>query len=180
MRKTKAACSLMASTLVEVLIVMIVSGILFLIMFDGVGLIQRYALRLTRGFSAEESVLENYCRLDDLFQRCDSLIAGEREIFYFYREGVPQMILKWQDSLLWCEYSGRKDTLFRQVTGIKVKSVAPAKNRIDSLTVVLLYRGAEKYFPFGMCPDPAEEMTRAAENLEKMYNEMIHHELEPE
>lgn len=55
--KRRFSYTLAASTLVEMLIVIIVSGILFIALFDGVNLVRRYTNRLNKTLAAGNSLL---------------------------------------------------------------------------------------------------------------------------
>ena len=74
--KRRFSYTLAASTLVEMLIVIIVSGILFIALFDGVNLVRRYTNRLNKTLAAGNSLLDSYQQLDHLFLSCDSVIGG--------------------------------------------------------------------------------------------------------
>ena len=83
--KRRFSYTFAASTLVEMLIVIIVSGILFIALFDGVDLVRRYTNRLNKALAAGNSLLDSYQQLDHLFLSCDSVTASTG-IFCFYKE----------------------------------------------------------------------------------------------
>ena len=56
--KRRFSYTFAASTLVEILIVIIVSGILFIALFDGVNLVRRYTNRLNKMLAAPVQDLE--------------------------------------------------------------------------------------------------------------------------
>lgn len=84
--KRRFSYTFAASTLVEILIVIIVSGILFIALFDGVNLVRRYTNRLNKMLAAGNSLLDSYQQLDHLFLSCDSVTASTG-IFCFYKGG---------------------------------------------------------------------------------------------
>lgn len=84
--KRRFSYTFAASTLVEMLIVIIVSGILFIALFDGVDLVRRYTNRLNKALAAGNSLLDSYQQLDHLFLSCDSVTASTG-IFCFYKGG---------------------------------------------------------------------------------------------
>ena len=85
--KRRFSYTLAASSLVEMLIVIIVSGILFIALFDGVNLVRRYTNRLNKTLAAGNSLLDSYQQLDHLFLSCDSVTAWYRGSFCFYKGG---------------------------------------------------------------------------------------------
>lgn len=99
--KRRFSYTFAASTLVEMLIVIIVSGILFIALFDGVDLVRRYTNRLNKTLAAGNSLLDSYQQLDHLFLSCDSVIGGPGS-FCFYKSGERLALVENRDSLLVC------------------------------------------------------------------------------
>lgn len=90
--KNKANVCLKASTLVEVLVTMILSGILLLGVYDGLEILNRGINRI------DES--DDYERLDWLehFEilefRCDSVKrVGNANVFYLYGEPIDTLVI---------------------------------------------------------------------------------------
>ena len=115
--KRRFSYTFAASSLVEILIVIIVSGILFIALFDGVNLVRRYTNRLNKMLAAGNSLLDSYQQLDHLFLSCDSVTASTG-IFCFYKGGERLALVEHRDSLLVCTRSIGVDTLFRDPCGI--------------------------------------------------------------
>lgn len=120
--KRRFSYTFAASTLVEMLIVIIVSGILFIALFDGVNLVRRYTNRLNKMLAAGNSLLDSYQQLDHLFLSCDSVTASTG-IFCFYKGGERLALVVHRDSLLVCTRSIGVDTLFREVEEIRIVPV---------------------------------------------------------
>lgn len=146
--KRRFSYTLAASTLVEMLIVIIVSGILFIALFDGVNLVRRYTNRLNKMLAAGNSLLDSYQQLDHLFLSCDSVTASTG-IFCFYKGGERLALVEHRDSLLVCTRSIGVDTLFREVEEIRIVPVRDIPVLVDSLGVRFRARGKSCYFEFG-------------------------------
>lgn len=146
--KRRFSYTFAASTLVEILIVIIVSGILFIALFDGVNLVRRYTNRLNKMLAAGNSLLDSYQQLDHLFLSCDSVTASTG-IFCFYKGGERLALVEHRDSLLVCTRSIGVDTLFREVEEIRIVPVRDIPVLVDSLGVRFRARGKSCYFEFG-------------------------------
>ena len=166
--KRRFSYTLAASTLVEMLIVIIVSGILFIALFDGVNLVRRYTNRLNKTLAAGNSLLDSYQQLDHLFLSCDSVIGGP-ESFCFYKSGERLVLVEHRDSLLVCTRSIGVDTLFREVEEIRIVPVRDIPVPVDSLGVRFRSRGKLYYFEFGRARDPQNEWRQEALSVENQF-----------
>lgn len=151
--KKKHARTLKAFTLTEMLMVMIVSGILFIALFDGVDLVRRYTNRLTVKLTSGADLLDSFHRLEHLFRTCDS-VQRKEDAYVFYREGEAQTVVETRDSLLCTIRVGRQDTLLQQVTSVRTVAVRGAPALVDSLAVSFIYRGRQLHFFFGLSRRP--------------------------
>lgn len=109
-----------ARTLSELLIVMILSGILLLTLFEGVVLIKRYSLTFYARREEGNTLLQGYRRLESLFFLCDSLRAAEEKVC-FYQEEKKLAEARQVDSLWVVNKEGEIDTLFRRVSAYRVE-----------------------------------------------------------
>jgi len=146
--KRRFSYTFAASTLVEMLIVIIVSGILFIALFHGVDLVRRYTNRLNKRLAVGNSLLDSYRQLDHLFLSCDSVTASIG-IFCFYKSGERLALVEHRDSLLVCTRSIGVDTLFRGVEEIRMVPVWNIPVLVDSLGVRFRALGKSCYFEFG-------------------------------
>ncbi len=106
--------SIPAWTLPELLIVMILSGLIFLALLDATDLVGRFSGYLTkRWIYTEEEILA--CRqLDELMSRTDSILVHDAGL-QLYCWNTPLALLHVSDSLLCCDYRNREDTLLHCV-----------------------------------------------------------------
>ena len=170
--KRRFSYTFAASSLVEILIVIIVSGILFIALFDGVNLVRRYTNRLNKMLAAGNSLLDSYQQLDHLFLSCDSVTASTG-IFCFYKGGERLALVEHRDSLLVCTRSIGVDTLFREVEEIWNIPVL-----VDSLGVRFRARGKLYYFEFGRARDPQNEWRQEALSVENQFKKEEYDDME--
>lgn len=90
---------LRAITMPELLMVMVISGIIFIAVLDGLGLFQRYASDTSARISDNSRFYENFHRLDGLISEADSVLSLD-EMVITYRLGRQQAVLLKVDSLL--------------------------------------------------------------------------------
>lgn len=162
--------TLAASTLVEMLVVIIVSGVLFIALFDGVDLVKRYTNRLNRKLATGNTLLDRFQQLDYLFQSCDS-VSGTGESFQFYRDGDRQALVERQDSFLFCSRASGVDTLFWGVEKIHIVAVKDQPELVDSLGVQFRYRGRLCYFEFGTAKRSEREWDEQVREVENQFKE---------
>ena len=165
--KTKS--KLPAFTLIEMLIVIILAGILFLVLFDGLGLVKRYMVRMKQTVFHRRDLLDSYRYLEGLFQRCDSVKLKNGNEFYFYWENELKSIAGIKDSLMYANSHEITDTLLRKVIGFKVR-IKESAGSVDSLTVWLLHKGRSLYFCFGVRKSVGLDDQKKIKKVEEQYN----------
>lgn len=142
--------SLRASTLAELLVVMVVTSILLLSVTDGLTLFGRYARLITEKVTRNGEVWEGYCHLESLVASSDSLLRMPSGQVGVYRDGVAAE-LSVSDSVLSFSREGVKDTLLRSVASI---DVAPSAQGSDSLLVFLAVGERRLRMAFAPRPKP--------------------------
>ena len=175
--KRRFSYTFAASSLVEILIVIIVSGILFIALFDGVNLVRRYTNRLNKMLAAGNSLLDSHQQLDHLFLSCDSVTASTG-IFCFYKGGERLALVEHRDSLLVCTRSIGVDTLFREVEEIRIVPVWNIPVLVDSLGVRFRARGKLYYFEIGRARDPQNEWRQEALSVENQVKKEEYDDME--
>ena len=127
-----------ASTLPELLVLMILCGILFLCVMDGMQLIASSVRSITQRITQRSQLYVNYHRIEGLIARADSLHSqsGKLEI---YSQGDPFAILERRDSLLLVQLNKRIDTCFTSLIDWDTLSASDpwAPRGIDSLKIHL-------------------------------------------
>lgn len=141
-----------AATLNEILIVMVLTGIISFIAFEGLSLYQRMYGYVMLHNNQSMGIYENYLRTQELFCSADSICKDVKD-FKIYRENEYIGSLKISDSMMIFKPSGSSfvDTLFRHISKyeIKVYSYGP-KEYIDSLFIAC----EEVFLKFGIGIQP--------------------------
>lgn len=125
----------MASTLVEVLILMILSGIVFLSVMDGLGLLRRFLDRTAQRIAGHTEQYAGYFRTVDLAGDSDSLVLESEGTLALYRRGGVHARLSLADSALIVRQDERSDTLLRNVA--RLRTASGPDRRIDTMIVEL-------------------------------------------
>ena len=132
-----AGSGLPASTLVEVLILMILSGVVFLSVMDGLGLLRRFLDRTAQRIAERTEQYAGYFRTVDLAGDSDSLISEGERTLALYRKGGIHARLSLADSALIVRQDERSDTLLRNVVRLRTVPEPVLGARIDTLIVEL-------------------------------------------
>ncbi len=127
---------LKASTLPEVLVLLVIGGILLLGVTDGLNLFSRLGNALSGRISAGSEFQTNYEHLSLLTASADSLLS-RRGVLEVYRTGLPTATLRREDSLLLLHLESFTDTLFRSLTAWDTLRAEPSGEGIDTLLVNL-------------------------------------------
>ena len=157
---------LRASTLPEMMVVMILTGIVLLSVFDGFSLFETLVRRLSDRLDRSMAQMEGVQRLDRLFSTADSILRQE-ETLLFYRNGGPGYELTIDDSLLVVSREEIKpDTLLLRISGWRTQTDEERPNRIDSL--ILVHDTTE--LRFGTSRSPHRNVVKTIVELEEQYN----------
>ena len=132
-----AGSGLPASTLVEVLILMILSGVVFLSVMDGLGLLRRFLDRTSQRITGHTEQYAGYFRTVDLAGDSDSLVSEGEGTLALYRKGGIHARLSLVDSALIVRQDERSDTLLRNVVRLRTVSEPTLGARIDTMIVEL-------------------------------------------
>lgn len=138
-----------AWTLPELLLVMVLTGILFLAALDGLDLLKRLMLRLQRETRYAYVLQKNWELLDRIVMETDSIIP-ENNVFLLYREGREWIRLQRDGEYLICRKEERRDTLFSTVTNVRLVQAEDKQHAGDSLFVMLTAGGRVYPLAFGL------------------------------
>lgn len=155
---------LKASTLAELLVVMVVTSILLLSVTDGLTLFGRYTRLITEKVTRNGEVWEGYCHLESLVASSDSLALMPSGRIEVYQAGVAAE-LSVGDSVLSFSREGKKDTLLCSVAGIDVSASASGN---DSLLVFIAIGQRRLRIAFAPHPKP-RAVTPELYDLEEKY-----------
>jgi len=156
--------SLRASTLAELLVVMVISSIILLLLTDGLHLFGRYTQVITNRVVRNAEIWNSYCRLESLVTSADSLLltpSGSVEVYNKGRAGT----LSVSDGMLLFLRNDTRDTLFHSVIGMGILS---ARDGNDSLSITLSIN--EERLRIAFSPPQKPEISRyELKNLEEKY-----------
>lgn len=105
---------LRASTLVETLVMMLVAGIVFLAVMEGMTLFSRLVARRTQALLGNGRQVEGYFRVGEMVARADSILIPGFGRLEVWRAG-RKSLLSLRDSALICQTGALCDTLLRGV-----------------------------------------------------------------
>lgn len=157
MRKIKQ--KLHGSTLVETLAMMLVAGVVFLAVMDGLSLFTRLQTRRVEALLTTERLREGYFRLEALVEDSDSILT-QQDGAELFRSG-RQAFLSLEDSTLFYRTETLQDTLLWGVAAIRRSGDKP-----DTLEIVL---ANEVTIRFPVKPRAGAVYLDALERIENEY-----------
>lgn len=152
--------TLRASTLVETLVMMLVAGIVFFAVMDGLTLFTRLQARRAEALLENGRRRDGYFRLESLAASADSIRTGREGVAVYY--GSRESALALCDSALVYRSGEFRDTLLTGVAGLRLSGSAP-----DTLEVALA-EGFMLRFPVEL--PPREQYRRSLEEIEEGYD----------
>ena len=120
-----------------VLILMILSGIVFLSVMEGFGLLRRFLDRTSQRIAERTEQYAGYFHTADLAGDSDSLISEGERTLALYRKGGIHARLSLADSALIVRQDERSDTLWRNVVRLRTVPESVLGARIDTMIVEL-------------------------------------------
>ena len=152
--------TLRGSTLVETLVMMLVAGVVFLAVMDGLTLFTRLQTRRAGVLLENGRRRDGYFRLEALTAGADSICTGREGVAVFC--SGRQSVLALCDSALVYRTGEFRDTLLAGVAGLRLSGTAP-----DTLEVALA-EGFALRFPVKI--PPRERYRRSLEEIEEGYD----------
>ncbi len=155
-------------TLSETLVMMIVAGVIFLAVMDGMVLFNRYTQRKTAEITANMSLYEGYYRLRHLTATADS-ISAENGHIRLYRQTSGLAELTENDSLLVARTGTMTDTLMSGRSGLRV-SESRGRTGADSLCLTITESaGGHLNISFPVKPPVDRQIMENLREQEKQY-----------
>lgn len=152
--------TLRASTLVETLVMMLVTGIVFLAVMDGLTLFTRLQARRAAALLENGRRRDGYFRLESLTSGADSIRSGREGLDIFHSGRHSVLVLC--DSALVYHAGEFRDTLLAGVAGLKLSG-----DDSDTLEIAL-GEGFVVRFPVEL--PPREQYRRSLEEIEEGYD----------
>lgn len=82
-KEKKYRFSLPAFTMAELLIVMLVGGIVFLMVFEGLSIVRQYSNLINSKLTEKTTLLSGHQTLELLMEQCDSIRKSDRGIIFY-------------------------------------------------------------------------------------------------
>jgi Tfp pilus assembly protein PilE len=128
-----------ASTIVELLVVMIIMGIIFTILFDGMNMIKKFSNKITAEFAVTTDMLLKYKFIDNLFVNADSVKFTDTTYLFFKKSITNRVNL---------------DTCFKTITKTTHIFIDEERGLIDSLYINILLKTDTIFLRFGVTNNP--------------------------
>lgn len=130
---------LRATTLPELLIVIILSGILFIFLFEGMNIVNKYNHMLCNRLLAKNELFYSHSTFEILMEETDSIrTIDEIDSLYFYKNGEVMRTLIFDSCGLCISYKELKDTLFSYNLSWELFANAEHHHEIDSIIIKVL------------------------------------------
>lgn len=125
------------STLPEMLIVIILSGILFLLLFDGMNIIHKYNLMLSTRLTTKNELFYSHSILELIMEETDSIRMSDGELkLLFYKAGEVKQTMSLSNECFHVLYNEMQDSLFINNLGWELQYRDENKIEIDSIVVI--------------------------------------------
>lgn len=156
MKIKNSRLTLGASTLVEVIIFMILSGIVFISVMDGLELQKYFCNKMSQRINDRIEQFSGYLRVADMIKSTDSLCVSDRgEVALFRQDAIYACLFK-LDSVLIIRKDTLIDTLLHNVCYVRVVPELAYDGKVDSL-IVGLKAEQDSCFRFSFAPRPMED-----------------------
>lgn len=129
-RRARRRASLRGSTLAETLVMMLVAGIVFLTVTDGLTLFNRLLVRRTEALAAAGRQTGGYYRVVSLVTAADSILAPACGRLELYRGG-SRAVLSLGDSAVVYDSGGFRDTLLGGVALLQLAEYAGSPDTVE-------------------------------------------------
>ncbi len=140
------------TTIVELLVVMIVSGILFLLLFDGLRIVQQYGRILDRKLTHKSGLLYSHQVLEILLEKTDSIRRNGNELLFYTNRAVEAERMSIDSAYIVLYGEGFADTLFAGLLDVGVHPVSSHSSLIDSLFVSVRLGSDTLQLDYGLSP----------------------------
>ena len=157
------------STMVELLVLMIVAGIVFLAVIDGMTLGQRYFDIVAENIDYGQTQYEGYCRIEALINQADSVTCTDEEVTIWMISGTSAR-LRIEDSSLLVEVDMVRDTLLHHVAWGRNVWSQDESVRIDTLHILVHSTNGLVALHFPQLLAPADKQSQALADQEELYH----------
>ncbi|MCM1722612.1 hypothetical protein [Bacteroides ovatus] len=126
------------TTLPEILIVIILSGLLFLILFEGMNIVNRYNSMLKDRLIKKNELFYSHSTLELIMEETDSIRkAKEDDILLFYKAGEIRNTILLKNEGFQVLFKELQDTIFINNLDWEFRYIDEEKHEIDSIIVIV-------------------------------------------
>lgn len=120
------------TTLVEILVVMIVSGIVFLLLFDGLNIINQYSHLVNRKINQKLDLLYGHQNLELILEQTDSIQMENGQLLLYGTNKLSFLTID-STAIVLLDEDRNADTLFNNITDVHIHSLTDNKSLVDSI-----------------------------------------------
>lgn len=135
-RIIKSRCT--GTTLPELLVVIILSGILFLLVFEGMDIINKFNRMLSRNLTMKEELFYSHSILELFLEETDSARISNENTVLLYKAGEVRRTIVFDSCGLCLSYDTTKDTIFTNNLGWEFRTPDDDKSKLDSIFIKTL------------------------------------------
>lgn len=134
-----------AFTLQELLVVMIITGIIFLAVMDGFRLYGKYAQMARKRMNEDIDIYNNYSRLELLAEQCDTVYSISDSLVIIEESDSLSFLTLQPSSFIAITERNITDTLFSQVLSINIKRNEEQLHTTDTLIISVKDKKRDDY-----------------------------------
>jgi len=139
-------------TMPELLVVMIVSGIVFLLVFDGLSIIQRYGYLLDQKLTAHSRLLYSHQALETILDKTDSIYWSDNTLLLYMGNDPAILHLEMDSSYILFREKEHTDTLFAGLISVILHPISDESLWIDSLRLSMPIGKDTVILDYGISP----------------------------
>lgn len=143
--------TLRGSTMIELLVVMLVAGIVFLMAFEGLSIIRQYSSSINRKLMQKTDLLYSHQVFETLMEQSDSIQKDEQHlIFYSNVSDVAEERLAIDSTSLLLQQGTNTDILFPGLIHIGFHYPDRNTDLIDSIFIAVKQNKDTLYLDYGL------------------------------
>lgn len=161
---------LRAFTMAELLVIMIISGVVYFSVMEGLTMFRKYGSAIAGRIGHNSGFFADYCRLEDMVRYADSIRTADKGECEMYYEGRIRYRLVEKDSVLVAYADGVQDTMSVMITKLSVVSEKDGFQTAGSLSVIVVTsKGEELPLSFRVEQDVRNEIIMGLIERENVY-----------
>lgn len=146
--------TLSGSTMIELLIVMLVTGIVFLMAFEGLGVIRQYSTLVSRKLMQKSTLLYSHQVFEALMEKSDSIRMENQKIIFYTEasDAAEKCLVIDSTSLRLLHHESSSEVLFPEMVHISFYFSDKNRDLIDSIFITVKADRDTLKFNYGLSP----------------------------